>query len=157
MWFDVYGVPAVVTIGADALWSELAELASVRGAQVHVHMSNDLAAGRADLLRKQLWVNLASFMTLTATVNAADPGAGGTGGGCAIWEDFHRAGSRPAGGYFPHSAVRLAEAGTTEQLLIAGMPVRKTNGQLVKMTQDIMNPQMKAWYLAGAEAIYVET
>mgnify|MGYP005837851713 CR=1 FL=1 len=31
MWFDVLGVPAVVTVGRDALWSELAELAAVRG------------------------------------------------------------------------------------------------------------------------------
>ncbi len=39
MWFRVKGVPAVVTIGRDGLWTELAELAAVAGAQVHIHLA----------------------------------------------------------------------------------------------------------------------
>ena len=39
MWFRVKGVPAVVTIGRDGLWSEIAELAAVAGAQVHIHLA----------------------------------------------------------------------------------------------------------------------
>lgn len=74
LWFEVRGVPTVVTVGQDALWSEIAELAAVRGAQVHLHLAYDRDSSAAGTLRRrQLWANLASFRTLTATVNAADP------------------------------------------------------------------------------------
>src|SRR5262249_55520674 len=74
LWFRVKGVAAVVTVGADALWSEIAELAAVRGAQVHVHLCYDRDTSAAGALRRrQLWVNLASYRTFSATVNAASP------------------------------------------------------------------------------------
>ena len=41
MWFKVKGVPAVVTIGSDARWNEIAELAAVRGAQLLLNLSYD--------------------------------------------------------------------------------------------------------------------
>jgi predicted amidohydrolase len=159
MWFDVRGVPCVVTIGRDALWSELAELAALRGAQVHLH----LAYGRdvspaAGLLRKQLWVNLASFRTFTATVNAASPDnlpmpSSPASGGSAIWEDYHRAAGGKAGGYAPHSAVRLAEAKQEETILFAAQRIPKVNPQFRILTEKT-NPQMTPWYAAGARAIY---
>ena len=31
MWFKVKGVPAIVTVGSDARWNEIGELAAVRG------------------------------------------------------------------------------------------------------------------------------
>jgi len=43
MWFHVKGAPAVATIGRDALWTELGELAAVAGAQIHVHLDHDPA------------------------------------------------------------------------------------------------------------------
>jgi hypothetical protein len=43
-----------------------------------------------------------------------------------------------------------------EQLLIASYHVPRINGHFAKMTASDMNPQMKAWYLAGAEAIHKE-
>ena len=118
MWFDLKGVPAVVTLGRDALWSELAELAAVRGAQVHLHLvyDRDVSAG-ASLRRKQLWVNLANFRTFTVAVNAASPErlarpSAPAQGGSIIWEDFrrepHAAARRNGAG--PWSAYRLAEA-----------------------------------------------
>lgn len=67
MWFRVKGVPAVVTIGRDALWSELAELAAVAGAQIHVHLDHDASSSPdASLRRLQVWSNMASFQTFTA-------------------------------------------------------------------------------------------
>ena len=41
MWFEVRGVPAVVTVGRDVLWNEIAELAAIGGAQIHCHLAND--------------------------------------------------------------------------------------------------------------------
>ena len=79
MWFEVRGVPAVVTVGGDVLWNEIAELAAIGGAQIHCHLANDAGgpARRADRLRRdQLWVNLASYRTITVTANAARPPSG---------------------------------------------------------------------------------
>ncbi len=159
MWFQVNGVPAVVTIGHDALWSELAELAAVRGAQIHLHLCYDRDTSPAGgLLRKQLWINVASFKTFTATVNAASPASvlhpsAPANGGSMIWQDFHRAATGSVGGYAPHSAVRLVEAGEGETILYATQLIPPFNphfGQLARTH----NPQMKAWYIAGAQAIY---
>ena len=74
MWFRIKDVPSVVSIGGDAVWSEIAELAAVAGAQMHFHISYDRDTSEAATLRRtQLWVNLASYQTLTLTVNAASP------------------------------------------------------------------------------------
>src|SRR5262249_7276281 len=74
MWFTIKDVPCVVTIGRDALWSEIAEMAAWRGAQVHLHLAYDRDTSAAGATRRnQLWANLASFRTFTATVNAASP------------------------------------------------------------------------------------
>jgi len=56
MWFRVNGVPSVVTIGRrEALWSEIAEMAAVRGAQMHFHLSCDTdTTTQAALLRRQI-------------------------------------------------------------------------------------------------------
>ena len=86
MWFRVKGVPAVVTIGRDALWTELAELAAVAGTQIHVHLDHDPANDHdAALRRLQVWSNMASFQTFTATVNVV---------GSAIWDDLRDAEER---------------------------------------------------------------
>ena len=151
-------VPAVVTVGRDGLWSEIAELAAVRGAQLHVHLAYDQdASNEGALFRKQVWCNLASFRTLTVTVNAAAPDglaapSASAAGGSAIWEDFHRGAQRGADGFFPYSAVRMAEAGAGEELLVAAQTVPETNSHLGRVT-GTTNPQMLPWYLAGARAI----
>jgi predicted amidohydrolase len=80
MWFRVKGVYAVVTIGEDALWTELAELSAVAGAQVHIHLDRDENTDpESELRRLQVWSNLASFQTFTATANVR---------GSAIWDDL---------------------------------------------------------------------
>jgi predicted amidohydrolase len=158
LWLRIKGVPAVPTIGRDALWSEIAELAAVRGAQLHFHLCYDRDTSKAGtLLRHQLWVNLASFRTFTATVNAAAPAglvqpSGAANGGSILWEDFHRAHSGKAGGYAPHSAVRLAAAGAGEEILIATQEIPPTNPHFGLLTGKT-NPQMKPWYEAGARVI----
>jgi len=162
MWFEIKGVPCVVTIGRDALWSEIAEMAALRGAQLHLHLAYDQDTSTAgQLRRKQLWVNLASFRTVTATVNAASPvglshPSAPAGGGSAIWDDQHRGSSGKAGGYAPHSAVRLAVAKDGETILYATQKVPTTNPQFRILTEKT-NPQMTAWYVAGAQAIHAES
>lgn len=161
MWFRVKGVPAVVTVGRDGLWSEIAELAAVRGAQVHVHLDYDGdATPEGAVRRRQFASNLASFRTFTVTVNAADsagvPQAGlPGGGGSAVWEDFRRNRTRTAEGFPAYSAVRLAEGGKGEQMLIARQTVAARNPYYRLMTEKT-NPQMKPWYDMGARVIDAE-
>jgi predicted amidohydrolase len=159
MWFEIKGVPCVVTIGRDSLWSEIAEMAAWRGAQVHLHLAYDRdTSPEANLLRSQLWVNLASFRTFTATVNAASPASlphpsAPASGGSAIWDDYHRGANRKLGGYGPYSAVRVAEAKQEETILYGMQIIPATNPQFGILT-SITNAQMTSWYATGARAIY---
>ena len=153
MWFEVRGVPAVVTVGGDVLWNEIAELAAIGGAQIHCHLAND--AGRvgseADRLRRdQLWVNLASYRTLTVTANAARPPAGQGGGGSAIWTDVGRfARGRGKG---PYSAVPVARAGDAEELIVATLDVPASNAHPELITA-MVDRRMEGWLHAGARAL----
>jgi len=159
MWFEIRGVPCVVTIGRDALWSEIAELAALRGVQIHLHLSYDRdTSPTAELRRRQLWVNLASYRTFTATVNAASPRAlphpsSDAGGGSTLWDDFHRGANRKTGGYGPYCAVPLAEAQRDETLIVASQTIPKSNPQFRTLTQKT-NPQMAPWYVTGAKASF---
>ncbi len=157
MWFRVKGVPAVVTIGRDALWTELAELAAVAGAQIHVHLEHDPASDRPAALRRlQVWSNMASFHTFSATVNVV---------GSALWDDLRDADerraevrglSRPDTGrvevYSPFSANLVVRAGSAPQLLVATRRVGAQNRYHPSRTANL-NPQMEAWYRVGAAIV----
>jgi hypothetical protein len=153
MWFRVRGVPAVVTIGRDGLWSEIAELAAVAGAQVHIH----LAAEPPSLRLLQTWSNLASYATFTATVNAQ--------GGSALWDDLRtmeerraevkEGGNRDVSGvevFSPFSANLVVKAGTGPEILYASRRVAKRNPYHPRRT-TAMNPEMSWWYEQGAMQI----
>lgn len=152
MWFSVKGVPAVVTVGHDGLWSELAELAALGGAQIQVHLEHDRATGAAARLQQQVWCNLASFLTFTATVNVTNS---------MIWDDLRGLEERrlPAG-------ERLAESGEAEvySQFSANLVSRGSRpGDLLVVTRRVnaanlyhsrtiarKNPQMEPWYRFGA-------
>ncbi|MBI3464042.1 MAG: hypothetical protein HY000_13435 [Planctomycetes bacterium] len=161
MWCQIKGVPCVVTIGHESLWSEIAEMAALRGAQLHLHLAYDQdTTPEGQLRRKQLWANLASFRTFTATVNAASPAGLSTpsapaAGGSVIWEDLHRHNKRKGKGigYWPYSAERLAEAHDGPTILYATETVLQTNPHFQILT-DKTNSQMTPWYAKGAEVIY---
>ena len=158
MWFRVKGVPAVVTIGEDALRTELAELAAVNGAQVHVHLDHDPTNDPDALLRRlQVWSNLASFQTFCATVNVI---------GSVIWDDLRTLDERnavvrdlpqpdtgPVEVYSPFSANLVVRAGVEPQLLVATRHVGKVNQYHPRRTSSF-NPQMDAWYHLGAAIIH---
>jgi predicted amidohydrolase len=157
MWFRVNGVPAIVTVEWDAHWTELAELAAVVGARIHVHLDHDRAATPADDLRRlQVWANLVSFHNFSATVNVV---------GSAIWDDLRDAEERraavrdlprPQTGeaelYSPFSANVVVRAGATPELIVATRKVTPINRHYPDRTRR-MNPQMDSWYRLGAEMI----
>jgi predicted amidohydrolase len=158
MWFRIKGVPSVVSIGGDAVWSELAELAAVAGAQTHFHISYDRdTSEEATLRRTQLWANLASYRTLTLTVNAASPTttkspSTGANGGSAIWGDIAIEREKPGTDinlFSPYSADRLVKAGINEQIIYAAERVSQENPHIELLRRK--NPQMESWYTLGAQ------
>jgi hypothetical protein len=156
MWFRVKGVPAVVTLEQDALWTELSELPAVAGAQIHVHLdraTDDSPAGRMN--RLQSWVTCASFLTFSATVSDRD---------AALWDDLRsREESRAQvkGTPLPDSgkvevlsffSANLIERAAPGALVVATRRVSATNPHHPTRTAN-MNPQMKAWYELGAQLV----
>jgi predicted amidohydrolase len=157
MWFRVKGVPAVVTIGRDALWTELAELAAVAGAQIHVHLDCDPDDGPAARQRRlQTWANFASFLTFTATANMIE---------AALWDDLRgRDESRAVVRGLPKPDLGVVEV---ESPFSANLVARAERDTLVVATRRVpalnpyhpsrtanLNPQMKPWYELGANLLH---
>ena len=127
------------------------------GAQVHVHLDHDPANDpEASLRRLQVWSNMASFQTFTATVNVV---------GSAIWDDLRDAEERraevrglprpetgPVEVYSPFSANLVVRAGHTPQLITATRHIGPLNRYHPSRTSNF-NPQMDAWYRFGAAII----
>ncbi len=165
MWFKVKGVPAIVTIGADARWNEIGELAAVRGSQLLFNLSYDEDASEAAALRRiQFWVQLASFCTFSATVNAAAPqgiarpSAPANGGSC-IWEDFNGHRKKPAGAvevFSQYSACRVVSAGRQEKLLYAKRTIPRLNSYFARLVSG-RYPHLEPWYHLGARIVGGDT
>lgn len=157
MWFRVKGVAAVVTIGRDALWTELSELAAVAGAQIHLHLDHDSdATAAAALRRQQIWSNLASYLTFSATANVV---------GSAIWDDLtgmlesrHIVRGTPKPEYgpvevdSPFSANLVVTATPGRPLIFATRRVARINPHFQRRPAAL-NPQMEPWYRIGAALI----
>lgn len=155
MWFAVKGTPAVVTIGRDALWNEMAELAAVAGARVHVNIAREPAPGsEAILRRRQIGAAAASFRTITVMANG--------GGYSAIWDDLTgaeearavvRAREAPRTGlvkiYSPFSANLVAEAGASPGLILAKRRVSGRNPHFEARLARF-HPATAPWYALGA-------
>jgi len=161
MWFKVKGVPAIVTIGSDARWNEIGELAAVRGAQLLFNLSYDGGVSdAATLLRTQFWVQLASFCTFSATVNAADPRdlarpSDPANGGSAIWEDFNGHRKKPVDSvevFSQYSACRVVSAGRQEKILYAERTMPKLNPHFGRLVAG-RYPHLEPWYHLGAKVI----
>lgn len=155
MWFWLDGVPGVVTIGNESLWNEIAELAAVAGARLHVHLSRQPVPDRTALLeRRQIGAVLASFQQLTVMANAA--------GGSAIWDDLRgreetravvRGLARPDTGqvqiYSPFSANLAAECDAGEALILVRRKIPGPNTYHPRQTANF-HPSMRSWYEYGA-------
>jgi predicted amidohydrolase len=161
MWFKVKGVPALVTLGSDARWNEIGELAAVRGAQVLFNLSYDEDVSEtAGLRRTQFWVQLASFCTFSATVNAADPQditrpSVPAGGDSCLWEDFNGHRKKPADQvevFSQYSACRILSAGRQEEIIYAGRTIPKQNSYFARLVAG-RYPHLEPWYYLGARIV----
>jgi len=165
MWFRVKGVPAIVTLGADARWNEIGELAAVRCAQLLFNLFYGGDGPEAFALqRTQFWVQLASFGTFSATVNAADPqglarpSAPAEGGSC-LWEDFDGHRKKPGADvevFSQYSACRVVSAGRQEKILYAKRTIPKLNSYFARLVSG-RYPHLEPWYHLGARIVGGDT
>jgi hypothetical protein len=158
MWFELKGVPAVVTVGRDALWNEIAELAAVAGARLHVNIAREAIPGPAAALRRrQIGAALASFSTFTVMANA--------GGYSAIRDDLSareetravlRGLPRPDTGpvkiYSAFSANLAVEAEAGPALISATRRIPGGNPHYPQRTANF-HPAVGPWYLRGARIL----
>ena len=154
MWFRVKGVPAFVTIGRDALWTELSELGAVIGAQLHVHLDDEGdRSAEATLRRRQVWSNMASYLMFTGVANTVDS---------TIWDDLtgmlesrHIVRGTPKPEFGPvevdsaFSANLVVSATPDRPLIVATRRVAKINPHFQRRPASL-NPQMEPWYRIGA-------
>lgn len=155
MWFSVKGVPAVVILERDALWTEIAEMAAVAGARIVVHLDHaNEPSDEARQTRLQIWSNVASFLTLTASVGVGD---------ACLWDNLRgmehvRAAlgrrKRPHTGavavYSAWSAHLVARTSSPSELLVVTRTIPSATNPHYPLQTARYNPQMDAWYRLGA-------
>ncbi len=132
MWFTVKGVHSIVTIGDDADWVEIADLAANRGMYLHFHISYESDASADDaVLRKQRNLLMLRYARYGAVINAADPGklptpsSPANGSSMIVSRQGGHDQASPTGieYYLPYQTSIVESAGTEETMIFA---TRKT-------------------------------
>jgi len=132
MWFRLKGVPAIVTIGDDSKWVEIADLAANRGMYLHFHISYEADSSADDtILRKQKNLLMLMYAKYGAVVNAADTSRlskpSSSAGGISMIVSREGGHNRPSPGdleyYLPYQTSVAKSAGSAESIIYA---TRKT-------------------------------
>ncbi|MGQ9574384.1 MAG: carbon-nitrogen hydrolase family protein [Thermoguttaceae bacterium] len=151
MWFQVNGVWAHLTIGDDALWTEMAELAALRGARLHCHLTtrHNMTPAEA-LLHDQIMANLASFRTLTVVGSPLRSGAESgharfVRSAAGVWDDLE------AGNW---CAVKIQNGKPWEKVFCAPRIVPGSTNPLRHSGYWLRTtPRYRPWMLAGMAAM----
>ncbi len=132
MWFELKGVHSIVTIGHDADWVELGDLAATRGMCLRFHISYEADASEDDaILRRQRNLVAMSYAMFGAAVNAGDPSglknpsAPASGGSLITSREGGHDQAAPEGleHYLPYQTSVVTSAGGGEAMISAA---RKT-------------------------------
>ena len=158
MWFGLKGVRAIVTIGDDANWVEIGDLAASRGMYLHFHITYE-AYSSADeaILGKQRNLLMLMYAKYGALVNAANasrlPNASASAGGMSMIVSREGGHDRPAPSgleyYLPYQTSIVKSAGPAETMIVA---TRKTTARNdLDLTKNWRNRNRKAraqdgWY-----------
>jgi len=135
MWFNVKKVQAIVTIGDDADWVEIADLAANRGMCLHFHLSYQAdSSAEAATLRKQRNLLMLMYAKYGALVNAADTSGlsnpSSLAGGMSMIVSREGGHNKPAPSgleyYLPYQTSVIKSAGSTETMIVA---TRKTSAK----------------------------
>ncbi|MHC4398482.1 MAG: carbon-nitrogen hydrolase family protein [Planctomycetota bacterium] len=136
MGFSVKGVRAVVTIGDDADWPEIADLAAGRGMQLHFHLTYRAdASADAATLRKQKSLLMLRYAKVGLVVNAADPSGranpSGPAGGMSMIVSREGGHNQPAPEgveyYLPYQTSIAKSAGPSEKMIRATRTTSRAN------------------------------
>jgi predicted amidohydrolase len=136
MWFTVKGVHAIVTIGDDADWVEIADLAANRGMYLHFHISYQADASADDaMVRKQRNLLMLRYAKYGSVVNAADPSglpnpsSPAHGMSMIVSREGGHEQSPPAGleYYLPYQTSVVKSAGTAETMICATRRTTRRN------------------------------
>lgn len=168
LWFRLKGVPAIVTIGSDADWVEIGDLAANRGMILHFHLSYD-ADANADraMLRKQRNIQALRYAQFGAVVNAADPtgltDASGPASGDSMIVCREGGHNRPSPSdveyYLPYQTSIVCSSSADPATITASRKVRTYNTRDLdhhwrnKNREQGSNPARKDWIVGGATLI----
>lgn len=172
MWFTIKGVHAIVTIGDDADWVEIADLAASRGMYLHFHLS--YRADRspdAATLRKQRNLVMLSYAKYGLVVNAADPSGlpnpSSPAAGLSMIVSREGGHDRPAPEgieyYLPYHTSVVQSAGATPAMICATRRTARANDMDLNRHWRNRNRKARpqhgwhAWISQGASLIQQET
>lgn len=133
LWFSLKGVPSIVTVGDDANWVEIGDLAANCGMYLHFHISyeSDASPDHATL-RKQRNLLALCYAKYGAVVNAADTAGlknpSAPAGGMSMIVSREGGHNQPAPSgleyYLPYQTSVVKSAGRGPAMMLA---TRKTN------------------------------
>jgi len=158
MWFDLKGVQSIVTVGDDADWVEIADLAANRGMCLHFHISyRPAASADAAVMNKQRDLLFLRYAQYGAAVNAADPtglahpSAPAGGGSLIVCREGGHNKRAPAGlqYYLPYQTSVVQFAATGEDMLCAAKQAGPTNSMDLRRYWRNRNRkarQQSGWY-----------
>jgi len=135
MWFDLKGVYSIVTVGDDAEWVEIGDLAANRGMYLHFHISYEADSSPDDaVLRKQKNLLALMYAKYGAIVNAArpsglsNPSSPASGASMIVSREGGHNKPCPAGikYYLPYQTSVAESAGAAETMIYA---MRKTTAK----------------------------
>jgi predicted amidohydrolase len=133
MWFELKGVRAIVTIGDDANWVEIGDLAASRGMYLHFHITYEAYSSADDaILCKQRNLLMLMYAKYGAVVNAAAPAdmpnPSVSAGGTSMIVSREGGHNKPAPSgleyYLPYQTSVVKSAGSAEMMILA---TRKTH------------------------------
>jgi hypothetical protein len=128
MWFNLKGVYSIVTIGDDAQWIEIGDLAANRGMYLHFHISYEAdSSPEAAVQRKQKDLLMLMYAKYGAIVNAArpsglsNPSALASGTSMIVSREGGHNQPHPAGikYYLPYQTSIAETAGPRESMIYA--------------------------------------
>lgn len=136
MWFKVKGVHSIVTIGDDADWIEIADLAANRGMYLHFHINYESYASADDAtVSRQRNILILRYAKYAAAVNAADPSglanpsSPASGASMIVSREGGHEQPAPPGieYYLPYQTSIVKSAGSAEAMIFATRRTARRN------------------------------
>lgn len=158
MWFTVKGVHSIVTIGDDADWVEIADLAANRGMYLHFHISYQADASVDEAtVRKQRNLLMLRYAKYGSVVNAADssdlpnPSSPAHGMSMIVSREGGHEQASPAGleYYLPYQTSIVCSAGPEETMICATRKTTRRNDLDLHRhhrNRNRKSRQQRGWY-----------